>query len=88
MQRIRRTRPQPVQRIRRPPRQVVDARGSVAVVLEVSFRITDGSVSPTDLREWITDAIERYHIWRSGWVGIDMRGRVSIPEVSIECPDE
>ena len=84
VQRLRRSRPAPVARIVRRPR--TEGR-SVRVVLEVAAEIVDGSITPDDLRAWVEDAIERYHLWRNGWVGIGCIGHIKRPEVA-ECPDE
>lgn len=79
-----RTRPVPVARIVRRPR--TEGR-SVRVVLEVMAEIVDGQITPDDLRAWVEDAVERYHLWRNGWVGIGCVGHIKRPEVA-ECPDE
>ena len=80
-----RTRPVPVARIVRPPRT---AARTVRVVLGVEAEIVDGSVSAEELREWVEDAISRYHLWRNGWVGLGCVGHVKCPEVTEWLDDE
>ena len=85
VQRLRRSRPAPVARIVRRPR--TEGR-SVRVVLGVEAEIVDGSVSAEELREWVEEAISRYHLWRNGWVGLGCVGHVKCPEVTEWLDDE
>lgn len=54
----------------------------VTATLSVKAKITEGGVSETDFLDWLMEGIERYHLWRNGWVGGDCRGRVVKPEVT------
>jgi hypothetical protein len=67
----------PVQRVRR-----VRSAATEHTIL-VFCEVLDGSVSAEDACEWVNEAIRRYSEFRNGWVGLDARGRLRRPVVSI-----
>lgn len=82
MQRLRRTRPvSPLSRVRRAPRLATPDGRVVTATITVSSVVTEGSVTEEEFANWLSDAIERYHLWRAGWVGLGMVGAVTVPTV-------
>lgn len=86
MLRIRRTAPQVVERVRRSPRP--SATRQVSATITVTAEVGQGSVSQEQFAEWLTHAVEYYHRFRAGWVGIGMSGTVKVPSVEAVCREE
>lgn len=70
-------------RVRRAPRAVVGPQGTVEVSLRVTAEVVGGTVDKKQFAAWLTTAIQDYHRWRVGWVGLAMHCSLKTPEVEV-----
>ena len=62
-------------------------RRSVSVSLLVSAEVVTGKVDEEQLLKWVVEAIVAYHRFRAGWVGIEARAGMRLPEVKMNGQD-
>jgi len=56
----------------------------IAITVTLDTRIVQGRVSEAEFAEWVQQAIEHYHCFRAGYVGIGMKGGITCPDVMLE----
>ena len=68
-------------RVRRKPR-TVKTEGIIEVEVLVRAKIVKGEVTEEEFLAWVQHAVDSYHRFRNGWVGLGAHGSVHVPEVT------